>query len=70
MIEWLRSFFGTYTPPTYTMTEVVGETVNVTNVIPAGAAGVDWQYIAGVVLFAIVVYCFLKILGGLLCKIF
>lgn len=70
MIAWLRSFFGTYSPPTYTVTEfgVDGMVTYSAQIIPDGAAGVDWQYVAGVVIFAIVVLVFLRTLGGLICR--
>lgn len=70
MITWLRSFFGVYTPPTYTVTQydAEGSIVSVASVIPDGAAGVDWQYIAGVIIFAIVVWVFFRTLGGLICR--
>lgn len=69
MISWLRSFFGTYSPPTYTVTEYVdGQISSISQIIPAGAAGVDWQYIAGVAIFAIVVLVFFRTLGGLICR--
>jgi len=57
------SLFGSYTPPTYAVTDAAGV---VSNIIPAGFAGVDWQWVAGVFLFAIVLHGFLRMVGVLL----
>lgn len=58
MIDWLFSVFGTYTPITYTDSSGV-------DVIPAGFAGVDWQYLAGVAVFLVVTVCIFKLLATL-----
>lgn len=60
----IESLFGVYTPPTYT--EIVGETVQ--EVIPFGAAGVDWPYVLGVLAFLLVLYCILRIFGAVVSK--
>ena len=64
MRELIESLFGVYTPPTYL--ETVGETV--TEVIPSGAAGVDWPYVLGVLAFLLVLYCILRIFGAVISK--
>lgn len=51
----IENLFGVYTPVT-----------GADGIIPSGAAGVDWGYIAGVVLFAIVLFCFFKIVGAVI----
>ena len=66
----ISSIFGEYTPTTTTavITETVGENVNqylVETVVP-GAAGVDYAWLAGVFLFGILLFCLMKLLGGVL----
>lgn len=58
MKELITNLFGTYTAITY---EVSG-----TNIIPSGVAGVDWTYIAGIVLFAICLLSLFKIIGTII----
>ena len=53
----IESIFGVYTP----VTDAEG-------VVVSGMAGVDWPYIAGAVLFAIVLFCFFKLVGVVLKK--
>lgn len=60
MIAWLQSVFGTYTPPTYTDGGI--------DIIPSGAAGVDWQYVAGIAIFLVFVVCIFKTIGKLISK--
>lgn len=66
----VTSIFGEYMP--VTTTSVISETVgNDTNqylveTVAPGAAGVDYEWISGVLLFAIMLYCFMKLLGGVL----
>ena len=68
MRDLIVSIFGTYTPPTYAVTDYVDIdgtlTAVTTNIVPAGCAGVDWVYIAGVVLFAICLYSVFRIIGS------
>ena len=66
----VTSIFGEYTP--VTTTSVISETVGnetrqylVATVAP-GAAGVDYEWIAGVVLFGIMLFCLMKLLGGVI----
>lgn len=66
MIEWLTEFFGEYTPVMSDVYDVASDTVY--QVVASGAAGVDWPYIARVVVFCIVLWCFFRTLGGLLCR--
>ena len=66
----IRSVFGTYQPnmTTAAITETVdGETVTtLVDVVADGAAGVDYEYLAGVLLFGIMLFCLFKLLGGVL----
>lgn len=57
MRDIIVNLFGTYTPVTYTDGNNVA-------VIPDGFAGVDWSWLSGVLLFALTLYCVLRILGG------
>lgn len=68
MIAFIRSLLGAYTPVFYQVYNEASQQIE--NIIPAGLAGVDWGYIISGVLFCIVVYCMLKFLGALICKIF
>lgn len=53
MREIIIQLFGTYTP---LLDPVTGQAV-------IGVAGVDWEWIAGVFLFGIVLYSFLRLVG-------
>lgn len=66
--DFLISILGSYQPVTYDVYDVAADTV--TSVIPAGVAGVDWLYVGTLALLVIVIFCVLKCLGGLICKIF
>lgn len=63
------SIFGEYTPVTTTsvINETVGEEVNqyLVEAVASGSAGVDYEWIAGVVLFGILFFCLMKLLGGI-----
>lgn len=60
MINWLQQVFGTYTPITYTDNGV--------DIIPSGMAGVDWTFIAGIVIFIVITICIFKTIGKLFDK--
>ncbi len=66
----VTSIFGEYTP--ITTTSVISETVGndthqyLVETVAPGAAGVDYEWVASVVLFAIMLYCLMKLLGGVL----
>lgn len=66
----IESIFGTYEPvkANAVYTEVVnGEIVNtIYETVPPGISGVDFTWCAGVLLFAILLYCLMKLLGGVL----
>lgn len=66
----VTSIFGEYTPVTTTsvVTQTVGnDTVQyLVETVAPGAAGVDYEWVAGVFLFGILLFCFMKLLGGVL----
>lgn len=66
------SIFGEYTPViTQTpITETVDgvTTTTMVDVVASGAAGIDYAWIAGVVLFGILLYCVMRIFGSILTK--
>ena len=66
----VTSIFGEYTP--ITTTSVVSQTVGndthqyLVETVAPGAAGVDYEWVASVLLFAIMLFCLMKLLGGVL----
>lgn len=64
------SIFGEYTPvmTTAAVTETVGNetTTTLIDTVADGAAGVDYEWCAGVFLFGILLFCLMKLLGGVL----
>lgn len=64
MKDLIESIFGVYTP---VMTESELSDGTIVSVVADGAAGVDWAYILGVLGFFLVVYCILRIIGGIIC---
>lgn len=67
----IETIFGTYQPVTY---EVWHQLINpdgsvswqLMEDIAPGFAGVDWTYVLGVLGFFLMVYCAMRILGGVL----
>lgn len=66
MKDLIISIFGSYEPIMTTEVHVVGDTLEELQVVASGMAGVDWAWLAGVALFAIVLYSFLRLVGVLL----
>lgn len=67
MKDLVLSIFGSY-EPVMTLTPVTTEiegvvTTELVEVVAAGSAGLDWPWIMGVCLFAIVLYSLFRILG-------
>jgi len=66
----VTSIFGSYTPVTTTtvVTETAGNDTYqyLVEVVADGAAGVDYEWCAGVFLFGILLFCLMKLLGGVL----
>lgn len=60
MKNLMFAMFGNYTAVTY----MIGED----EVIPSGLSGVDFPYVLGVLLFALVTYCVFRILGEVISK--
>lgn len=64
MTQILQDIFGVYTPVMADVYDATGNYVGTT--VASGMAGVDWQYLAGVALFAIVLISVFKLLGVIL----
>jgi len=67
MKDLIISIFGEYEP---VMSQAIATTVedgytsyDLVDVVASGAAGVDWAWVMGVALFAIVLYSMFRILG-------
>lgn len=65
MLELIETIFGQYTPVTYQVYNAATECYD--NVIAHGMAGVDWPYLLAVAGFFLVLYCILRIIGGVIC---
>lgn len=65
MLELITSIFGQYHPVTYEVYNAVTESYE--TIVAQGFAGVDWPYILAVGGFFLVLYCILRIVGGVLC---
>lgn len=65
MLSLIESIFGSYEPISYQVYNAVSDTIE--SVIPSGMAGVNWPYVLAVSLFGMVLYCVLRMLGGVLC---
>ncbi|MCI9263995.1 MAG: hypothetical protein HFF06_05420 [Oscillospiraceae bacterium] len=66
MKDLIVSIFGSYEPVMTTEVHLVGDTLEELQVVASGMAGVDWAWLAGAVLFAIVLYSFFRLVGVLL----
>ena len=68
MKEVIVQVFGEYTPRTQTVTQYLsdGSVLDTATEIVPGVAGMDWQWISGVVLFSVMLFSFLKMVGVLL----
>lgn len=65
IVTALTAILGEYSPATYqTVTYMDGATIITTEVVP-GVAGLDWPWLAGAGLFALMLFCLFKLLGGL-----
>lgn len=65
----IRSIFGEYQPVTTTAVyteNIDGDIVtSLVDVVADGTAGVDWEYVSGVFLFGLMLFCLFKLLGGI-----
>ncbi len=61
----LKELFGEYRPKTRTVTQVLadGSSVSYQEYVP-GVAGMDIEWLAGVGLFALFLFCVMKLVGG------
>ena len=66
MKDLIASLFGSYEPVMTVESYLVGETLQEVQVVASGVAGVDWPWVMGVLLFAIVLYSFFRLVGVLL----
>lgn len=55
MLTIIQNIFGTYVPIT-----------NTDGTIAQGLAGVNFEWLAGFILFALMLWCSLRILGGVI----
>lgn len=61
----LVAIFGEYTPKTQTVsTYYDGQLLDTSTEYVPGLAGADMEWIAGVVVFTVLLYCLMKLLGG------
>lgn len=67
LVALIASLFGAYEPRTQTVTEHLsdGSSVTSTQIVP-GVAGMDFEWLAGVGLFAVILLSFFKLVGVLL----
>lgn len=65
MKNLIIELFGEYTPVSYmeNVYDAAGEVVNMQEVVASGVAGVDWPWLVGVLLFALVLYSLFRLLG-------
>ena len=68
MRDLIISIFGEYTPVTTQVVSSEDPSVVVDQVLP-GLAGVDWPYIAGIVLFGISLYMVLSIIRSVIYRV-
>lgn len=67
LADTIRSLFGSYTPRTQTVTTYYdGQPISIEEQIVPGLAGLDYEWIAGVALFALIIFCLFRLLGGVL----
>ena len=61
----LVAIFGEYTPKTQTVsTYYDGQLLDTSTEYVPGLAGADMEWIAGVIVFTVLLYCLMKLLGG------
>ena len=61
----LTAIFGEYTPKTQTVsTYYAGQLLDTSTEYVPGLAGMDMEWIAGVIVFTVLLYCLMKLLGG------
>lgn len=67
LLDSVLTILGTYQPRTVTVSTYLddGSIVQSEEPVP-GLAGLDWDWLAGVVLFTMALYCIFRMIGGLL----
>lgn len=68
MKDLITSIFGSYEPVTYQSYIVTDSTTGayeIANIVPDGVAGLDWNWISGLLIFCIFLFCVLRLLGGI-----
>lgn len=67
MQDIFTAIFGTYTPVTSDSAVAAADgSVTIVTEVASGMAGVDWPYVLGVLLFAVVLYSFFRLVGAIL----
>ena len=66
LLEWITSVLGEYSPITYEVYRVTGDTVVYDTVVASGAAGVDWPYVITGAFLIVCVWSVFRILGMLM----
>ncbi len=67
LVETIRSLFGSYTPRTQTVTTYYdGQPIATEEQLVPGLAGLDFEWLSGVAIFALVTFCLFRLLGGVL----
>ncbi len=67
LAETLRARFGPYTPRTQTVTTYYdGQPIATEEQVIPGLAGLDFEWLSGVAIFALVTFCLFRLLGGVL----
>ncbi len=67
LAETIRSLFGPYTPRTQTVTTYYdGQPIATEEQVIPGLAGLDFEWLSGVAIFALVTFCLFRLLGGVL----
>lgn len=66
LTDAIHALFGEYTPRTYTVTTYLddGTAIQSTEIVP-GLAGLDYDWIAGVSVFVLALYCIFRMIGGM-----
>ena len=66
LLDAVYALFGEYTPRTYTVTTYLddGTAIQSTEIVP-GLAGLDYDWIAGVSVFVLALYCIFRMIGGM-----
>lgn len=67
LADTIRSLFGVYTPRTQMVTTYYdGQVIATEEQLVPGLAGLDYEWLAGVGIFALITFCLFRLLGGVL----